>query len=76
MSLQWSYVVGLDYGEVFINLTFEGGSNLRRCFNVAIFNDSEFEREETFTLTLLPPDGRHVIINFTASVFIIDDDGM
>ena len=65
-------IVGSDYAEIATNLTF---GELRQCFIVTILEDSEFEGEERFLLTLQTPKGRSAFGNLTASVIIIEDDG-
>ena len=69
------YVTGkdVDYGSGPYIVMFPVNSN-SASFNVSITNDNTLEQNETFTLTLNPPDGVIVVDPDKATVNIVDDD--
>ena len=68
-----SYTAGSDYEEVNTLLTFSQGSE---CFDIVILDDSIFEGEENFTLTLQSANATNATIASINTVITIrDNDG-
>lgn len=67
----------LDYEPVSLSLTFSGDTR-HRCFEVIIHDDSIFEDEEGFLLTLAsaPGEEESLVGIMNASIYILSDDGM
>ena len=68
---------GSDYLGVSMDLVFTAGSSYG-CMDVAIYDDSLFEGNETFTvtLTLNQPSYTVVLGNNMTTITILDNDGM
>ena len=67
------YTAGSDYEEVNTLLTFSEGSE---CFDIVILDDSIFEGEENFTLTLQSANATNATIASINTVITIrDNDG-
>lgn len=74
LSTYW-FIAGSDYEEVAVRLNLDRNSNDNLCFNIVILDDSVFEFEENFILTLKSL-GDAAIRTINASVIIESDDGM
>ena len=71
---------GSDYLGVSMDLVFTAGASngTMQCLDVAIYGDSLFEGNETFTvtLTLNQPSYTVVLGNNMTTITILDNDGM
>ncbi len=65
--------VELDYMEVFELLFFGIELDSRQCLDIIIFDDSTFEGDENFILTLQAENVDALTMN--TSIIILDDDG-
>ena len=71
---------GSDYLGVSMDLVFTAGTSngTMQCMDVALYGDSLFEGDETFTvtLTLNQPSYTVVLGNNMTTITILDNDGM
>ena len=66
-------IIDVDYTSGPYNVTFTPGDT-SVTFTVTLLDDNIFERNENFTLNILPSDSFN-ISNGTAIVTIVDNDG-
>ena len=66
-----------DYDSLSSAVIFASGSNDRdsECVNVTITEDSVFETNETFTLTLTTLDPNVMLGNNVTTITVVDTDG-
>ena len=67
-------VAGSDYVSISMDVTFDSGSTMATV-NVTIIDDFVIEFAEAFTATVSTTDTTVNIINDTATITILDNDG-